>query len=429
MQTFIWNAKFIMQNTNILSTRQAVVVEKSIFQKAVLGLLSDMREGHLTLTLPDGEVLHCGDPASPHRARIRVLNHDFFRKCIISGDIGFGESYVDGDWDTDDITGVISWFLLNIEDTPTLSGSRKKVFGTNLFKMANRLSHLLRDNTVKGSRRNIHAHYDLSNDFFQIFLDATMTYSAAYFRSPELSLEEAQREKYDRLCQQLKIESSDHVLEIGSGWGGFAIHAAKTYGCKITTITISQNQYELAKQRIQEEHLSDRIDIQVRDYRTLEGKFDKIVSIEMLEAVGDKYFETYFAACERSLKRDGVLGLQVIISPDARYDQMRKGVDWIQKHIFPGTLLPSIARLNKAIHATSDLFLYDLKDLGADYERTLNIWRENFNREKSRIRHLGFDDHFFRKWNYYFSYCEAAFAMRNISAVQMVYARPGRRVQ
>jgi cyclopropane-fatty-acyl-phospholipid synthase len=417
-----------MQSANILSTTQATVAVKSIFQKSVLGLLSDMRQGHLTLTLPDGEVIHCGDPTSPQRARIRVLNPVFFRKCIMHGDIGFGESYVDGDWDTDDITEVISWFLVNIEHAPTLSGSRKKVFGTNLLKMANRLSHLLRDNTVRGSKENIRAHYDLSNDFFQTFLDATMTYSAAYFRSPDLSLEEAQREKYDRLCQKLNIGSGDHILEIGSGWGGFAIHAAKKYGCKITTITISESQYQLAQQRIQEEHLNDRIDIQLRDYRTLEGQFDKIVSIEMLEAVGDKFFEVYFAACARSLKRDGVLGLQVIISPDARYDQMRKGVDWIQKHIFPGSLLPSIARLNEAIHATSDLFLYDLKDLGADYERTLKTWRENFNREKTRIRQLGFDDHFFRKWNYYFSYCEAAFGMRNISVVQMVYARPGRRL-
>jgi cyclopropane-fatty-acyl-phospholipid synthase len=417
-----------MQNTNVLSATHAALVETSIFERPVIRLLSDMRQGHLTLTLPDGKVLHFGDPSSPHRARIRVLNPAFFRKCVTYGDIGFGESYVDGDWDTDDITGVISWFLMNIEHAPTLSGSRKKVFGTNLFKMANRLSHLVRGNTVKGSKNNIQAHYDLSNDFFQTFLDASMTYSAAYFRLPDLSLADAQREKYDRLCQKLNIQSSDHVLEIGSGWGGFAIYAAKTYGCKVTTITISENQYRLAKQRIQEELLTDRIDIQLRDYRTLQGEFDKIVSIEMLEAVGDKYFERYFAACERSLKRDGVLGLQVIISPDARYDQMRKGVDWIQKHIFPGSLLPSIARLNKAIQATSDLFLYDLKDLGADYERTLSIWRANFNREKSNIRHLGFDDHFFRKWNYYFSYCEAAFAMRNISVVQMVYARPGRRL-
>jgi cyclopropane-fatty-acyl-phospholipid synthase len=417
-----------MQNTNIFSATKTEAGTTSIFQKFILGLLSDMKEGHLVMTLPDGQVLHVGDPASPHRARLRVVNPAFFRKCIMYGDIGFGESYVDGDWETDDITGVISWFLLNLEKTPTLSGSRKKVLGANLLKIVNRLSHLARENSLKGSKKNIHEHYDLSNDFFRTFLDPTMTYSSAYFKSPGLSLEEAQHAKYDRLCRKLNIGPDDHVLEIGTGWGGFAIHAAKNYGCRMTTITISENQYRLAKQRVQEERLNHRVDVQLRDYRAVDGEFDKIVSIEMLEAVGDKYFESYFAACARSLKRGGVLGLQVIISPDARYDEMRKGVDWIQKHVFPGTLLPSIGRLNRAIHATSDLFLYDLKDLGMDYARTLRVWRDTMNREKLKIRDLGFDDRFLRKWNYYFSYCEAAFAMRNISVVQMICAPPGKRV-
>lgn len=387
-------------------------------------MLKQMQKGYLEITLPDGERHEIGDPLSEHKARIRILNPHFFNKCVFYGDIGFGESYVDGDWETDNITQVINWFILNIDDSPTLSGSRRRFVPLNILKNINRWYHRSRENTLKIARRNISEHYDLSNDFFRLFLDAGMTYSSGLFSRPDQTLEEAQTEKYDRLCRQLQIRATDHVLEIGSGWGGFAVHAARNYGCKITTITISEQQYQYAKDRFEKEGLSNKITILLTDYRKLTGQFDKIVSIEMLEAVGHKYFEAYFAQCHALLKADGILGLQVITCPDTRYDSLRKNVDWIQKHIFPGSLLPSIAALNQAINRTGELTLVDLKNMGHHYAQTLAIWRENFNRNKELVKKLGFDCRLIRKWNYYFSYCEAAFYMRNISVVQMVYTRP-----
>jgi cyclopropane-fatty-acyl-phospholipid synthase len=251
-----------------------------------------------------------------------------------------------------------------------------------------------------------------------------MTYSSALFIDPAQTLEQAQIAKYDRLCRHLRLRSEDHVLEIGSGWGGFSLHAAKNYGCKITTVTISQEQYNYARQLFQKENLAGQVEIKFQDYRKLTGQFDKIVSIEMLEAVGDEYLETYFAKCHEVLKPGGLLALQMITCPDSRHESLRKNVDWIQKHIFPGSLLLSIHRVNEALRRTGDLFLHDLKDLGLSYAETLKRWRIAFNRNEDAVRTLKFDTCFIRKWNYYLSYCEAAFAMRNISVVQAVYTRP-----
>ncbi len=413
-----------MHNAESLASTRSQNGEGNLYRRIVLGMLTRMDRGSLHLTLPDGSAVRIGDSAATHEARIDVKHADFFKKCVLYGDIGFGESYVDGDWETDDITAVISWMLLNLDRVPGLSGSTAQVMGLNMLKVVNRLAHRLRDNSLTGSRKNIEEHYDLSNDFFATFLDRSMTYSSAYFRSEDQTLEEAQREKYDRLCRQVKVGPTDHVLEIGSGWGGFAIHAASTYGCRVTTVTISEQQYVLATHRVREAGLADRVQVVLQDYRLIQGEFDKVASIEMLEAVGHQYYEDYFATIDRVLARNGMVGIQVITSPDARYDQMRMSVDWIQKHVFPGSLLPSIARLNQAVNNTSDLFLHDLKDLGRDYARTLKTWRLQFHQEIQKVRALGFNERFIRKWNYYLSYCEAAFAMRNISVVQMVYTRP-----
>jgi cyclopropane-fatty-acyl-phospholipid synthase len=251
-----------------------------------------------------------------------------------------------------------------------------------------------------------------------------MTYSAAYFKEEGISLPQAQTEKYDRLCRQLNLKPTDHILEIGSGWGGNAIHIAKNYGCKVTTATISEEQYKLAKERVEKENLSEKVEVILQDYRLLEGKFDKIVSIEMLEAVGHKFLDVYFKKCSDLLKKDGILAIQVITCPDSRYESLKNGVDWIQKHIFPGSLLPSVGAINKAINSTSDLTLMDLKEMGLDYAKTLQHWKEQFNSNLADVKKLGFDERFIRKWNYYFCYCEAAFEMRNINVMQMVYARP-----
>lgn len=251
-----------------------------------------------------------------------------------------------------------------------------------------------------------------------------MTYSSGYFANEHTSLEESQYAKYDRLAQQLKIKATDHVLEIGSGWGGNAIFLAKKYGCKVTSVTISKEQQKLAMERVHAEKLEDKVSVIIQDYRKITGTFDKIVSIEMLEAVGHQYLETYFEKCQELLKPDGIFAFQVITSPDSRYDKLRNGVDWIQKHIFPGSLLPSVAAINKAINETGDLTLVDLKDMGLDYARTLHLWFIAFNKNLDKVKALGFSETFIRKWNYYLNYCEAAFAMRNINVMQMVYSRP-----
>lgn len=383
-----------------------------------------MDKGRLHLTLSDGEQITIGNGEGNIAASIRLNSDDFFKRIVLFGDIGFGEAYVDGLWDTDNIANVIKWALLNVENTPGSSGSKIRNAAFNLLQYANKLAHFARANTPEGSRKNISEHYDLNNDFFASFLDPTMTYSSAYFYRDGMSLQEGQLAKYDRLCRQLHLKPADHVLEIGSGWGGNAIYMAQNYGCRVTSITISKEQHRLAVERVKAAGLSDRVNIEIQDYRELSGQFDKIVSVEMLEAVGHKFLDGYFKKCHELLKKNGILALQVITSPDSRYYELRKGVDWIQKHIFPGSLLPSVAAINGAVNRTGDLTLVDLKDLGLDYAKTLKLWCDSFNNSLARVKLLGFDDRFIRKWNYYLCYCEAAFAMRNINVMQLVYARP-----
>jgi cyclopropane-fatty-acyl-phospholipid synthase len=397
--------------------------KRTLYEKLILNLLTNMPLGSMSLTLPDGEHIQIGNGEGV-AAKVTIHNQSFFKRCVLYGDIGFGEGYVDGDWDTESITDVIKWFILNVEHAPTVSGSNVKAVALNLMKFYNRLFHSRRDNSLNGSRKNISEHYDLSNDFFALWLDPTMTYSSAYFKEETFTLEEAQKAKYQRLCEQLHLKPTDHVLEIGSGWGGNAIYMASNFGCKVTTITISQEQQKLAIERVKAAGLDDRISVEIQDYRKIKGQYDKIVSVEMLEAVGARYFENYFEQCHKLLKQDGILALQVITCPDSRFEALRDGVDWIQKHIFPGSLLPSVGSMNEAINRTGDLTLVDLKDLGLHYARTLKTWFENFNQQLEEVKKLGFSESFIRKWNYYLCYCEAAFEMRNINVMQLVYARP-----
>jgi cyclopropane-fatty-acyl-phospholipid synthase len=406
-----------------MSNAIALVKTSGFYQDIVLKFLSKMEKGTLRLTLHDGESISIGD-GKGISASITIKDEEFYKRCILFGDIGFGEAYVDGLWDTDNITNVIKWVLLNIDNAPGVSGSKMQSAALNILKVFNKITHLNRRNTLKGSRKNISEHYDLNNDFFASFLDPTMTYSSAYFNKDGISLEDAQYAKYERLCQQLRLKPTDHVLEIGSGWGGNAIYMAKHYGCKVTSLTISEEQLKLACERVKAEGLTDKVEILLKDYRELEGTYDKIVSVEMLEAVGDKFLDTYFRQVSTLLKKDGILAIQVITSPDSRYDSLKKGVDWIQKHIFPGSLLPSVAAINGSINRTSDLTMVDLKDLGLHYATTLKLWFEQFNANLSKAKKLGFDDTFIRKWNYYLCYCEAAFAMRNINVMHLVYTRP-----
>jgi len=398
--------------------------KQSFYQKVIFGLFSKMKIGTLAITLPNGETVIFGNGNQAVLANIKINNNIFFKRCVLYGDIGFGESYVDSDWETDNITQVIKWFLLNLDNAPTVSGTNVNSFTLNVLKIINKLSHLKNSNSILGSKKNIAAHYDLHNDFFALFLDPTMTYSSAYYKHENMTLKEAQLAKYERLCRQLNLKPTDSVLEIGSGWGGNAIYMAKHYGCKVTTLTISEEQFKLAKERVQLENLSDKIEVVLKDYRLMEGSFDKIVSIEMLEAVGAEFYDAYFKKCSSLLKENGTLALQVITCPDSRFENLRNGVDWIQKHIFPGSLLPSVGAINKSINNTCNLTLVDLKDIGLDYAKTLSTWHQQFNVNLNEVKKLGFDDIFIRKWNYYFCYCEAAFAMRNINVMQMIYTRP-----
>lgn len=407
-----------------MNTLAATKTSTGFFERVVLNALSKMTLGKLELTLASGEILVFGNGEDKISANIQVNHPDFFKSIALYGDIGFGEGYTSGLWDTTNITNVIKWVLLNIENAPSVTGSKVKSIALNLFKIVNKLTHVRRANTLAGSQKNISEHYDLNNDFFATFLDKTMTYSSGYFLNENVGLEESQYAKYDRLAKQLKVKSTDHVLEIGSGWGGNAIFLAKNYGCKVTSVTISKEQQKLAIERVKEERLEDKVSIIIQDYRNIEGTFDKIVSIEMLEAVGHQYLETYFEKCQQLLKPDGIFAFQVITSPDCRYDKLRNGVDWIQKHIFPGSLLPSVSAINKAINNTGDLTMVDLKDMGLDYAKTLHLWYIEFNKHLDKVKALGFSETFIRKWNYYLNYCEAAFTMRNINVMQFVYTRP-----
>ena len=395
-----------------------------LYQRLVLDALSKMTAGCLRIELPDGTARTIGELGAEITACVRVRNVAFFKRCVLFGDVGFGESYVAGEWDTDSIQRVIAWAILNVENSPAMSGSKSRAFALNLLKFYNRALHLLRPNSVRTAQQNISEHYDLGNDFYRLWLDPTMTYSSAIFSTPEQSLESAQTAKYDALCRKLRLGPGDRVLEIGSGWGGFASHAVRFFGCHVTTATISAEQFHFAKERFKREGVAGRVDILLEDYRNLSGQFDKIASIEMMEALGDRYLETYFEKIHSLLKRDGLVGLQYITVPDSRHADLKRGVDWIQKHIFPGSLLLSVGRVNKALNRTGELSLHALEDLGLGYARTLRVWFDTFNAKLAEVRALGFDDCFIRKWNYYLQYCEAAFAMRNISVVQAIYTRP-----
>ncbi len=406
------------------------------YRQSVVGAFDAMQRGLLQLEMPEGARHEIGSTASaagcptpsgiPATAHLRVRRESFFKKCFWSGDIGFAEAFIDGDWETPDLTAVIAHFIRNLDTAPTLSGSqRTQTAVLNLLRFVNRAGHLLRPNTRHTARRNIREHYDLSNDFFALWLDPSLMYSSAHWPAGAegLSLPDAQRAKNEALCQKLQLKPADRVLEIGTGWGGWALYAAQRYGCHVTTVTISQQQYELARQRVADAGRSAQIDVQLCDFRDITGQFDKIVSIEMLEALGHEYQATFAEVVAQRLKPDGLLALQFITCPDGRYEQMRRGVDFIQKHIFPGSLLLSLNRINALFARTGGLTLHAMTDFGPDYARTLRLWRETFCTKLDAVRALGFDDRFIRKWTYYLCYCEAAFALRNISVVHTLHTR------
>ncbi len=416
------NSTLTLDHSPVISS--SATAKAGFYEWLVLQSFKPFVHGGMRMTYPDGRVRVFGAPGAEITAEMRICSMEFFKRSALFGNVGFGEAYVDGDWETDSIADVIAWFILNLSKTQGSKSSSGKVAFVNFLNVVNRVQHLLRPNSVTTSRRNIAEHYDLGNDFYSLWLDETMTYSAARFEYTGQPLAEAQASKYEALCQKLQLKPGDHVLEIGCGWGGFSCHAAEHHGVRVTAVTISQEQHKFATERVAREGLSDRIEIRLQDYRHITGLFDKIASIEMLEAVGDKFLETYFAKCAEVLKPEGLLAFQMITVADCQHKDLRKGVDWIQKHIFPGSLLLSVGRVNEAINRTSDMFMHGLEDLGASYAKTLRLWFERFNAKLTEVKAQGFDERFVRKWNFYLQYCEAAFAMRNISVVQAVYTRP-----
>ena len=398
----------------------------SLARRLVLAELAKLKNGRLALRLPEGTELVLGDPRAQGGARLHIADDNAFRRIMLAADIGLTEGYMEGEWDSPDLNALIGFFIANIDQTPGMSGSARKTLGVGLFRIADRIGHLLRPNDKKTVRRNISEHYDVSNDFFRLFLDPSMMYSSARWEGTD-SLEQAQTNKNEALCRFLQLKPTDHVIEIGTGWGGWALHAVKKYGCRVTSLTISQAQHDLAVERIKAAGLAERITVKLEDFRDHQGIYDKCVSIEMMEALGHKYLPAFCGSIGRLLKPDGIAAFQYITCPDSRYAQFRDGVDFIQKHIFPGSLLLSINRVGNLMTEESGFQLERLEEFGLDYARTLDAWCNAFEANLNKVRALGFVERFIRKWRLYFRYCQAAFEHRNIGVVQAVYVRPNRK--
>lgn len=392
-------------------------MRRNLARGAFLKNMAGMRHGSLRWTDgSDSQVF--GDAASDLQAEITVVDQSFYWKLISGGEDGAGDAWVDGLWTSPDPVAVVRFAIRNLDSLE--QGNRLSSF---ISRMLNRLAHLRRDNTVEGSRRNIHEHYDLSNDFFRLFLDQKMVYSSAIYEREETTLEDAQIEKIDRLCRKLGLQPGDHVLEIGTGWGAMALHAAEVYGCRVTTTTISQQQFDGAKAAFARSGARDRIELLFEDYRKLQGQYDHIVSVEMFEAVGLDHYDEFFGACDRLLKPGGAMAMQAITMNEQKFPAYQKGSDWIQKRIFPGAELASVKEVLASLQRATKMSLLHLEDIGIHYALTLAEWRRRFHARASEVRALGFDDRFMRTWDYYLAYCEAAFRERHIGDVQVVMTK------
>lgn len=405
-----------------ISKIRAALTGAKLARSAVDSVLGRLRHGSLIVRHADGTEARYGDATSAPVV-LEINDERFYAHILFYGDIGFGEAYMQGWWTTSDVATLLKLLIGNMQELGGMSGSKGKAAG-NLLKVVNKTYHLFRANTLAGSRKNIQEHYDLSNDFYALWLDPTMTYSSALWNRPDMSLEDAQRAKWRSLAESLELKANEELLEIGTGWGGFALFAVKEYGCRVTTITISDEQYKYAKALFEREGVADRITLHLKDYRKIEGTFDKIVSIEMMEAIGHAFLPIFFKVLNQRLKPNGLVSFQVITTPDSRYHEYRQGVDWIQKHIFPGGLCPSVGHLLSVINDETEFQVLRFLDFGPHYAKTLRAWDRNFTRAEDKITKLGFSETFRRKWHYYLKYCEAAFDTRNVSVVQVTLTRP-----
>ena len=392
-------------------------------RRAVLSRLEGLEEGQIIIAEGDEQATYgrCTEDF-PEAVMLRVHGPRFFSDIAFGGAVGAGESYINGLWATDDLTNLLRILLRN---RAVLEKMDKGL--AIISRPLKKLMHALNRNTRQGSRKNIAAHYDLGNDFYQLWLDPTMMYSSAYFDTPDTSLDAAAVAKLDRICRKLSLSADDSVMEVGTGWGGFAIHAAANYGCHVTTTTISRQQHDYAKQAIVDAGLDDRITLLFKDYRDLEGRFDKLVSIEMIEAVGHEYHDTFFCKCCELLKPDGQMLLQAITIADQRYESYKKGVDFIKRFIFPGGCLTSVTDMSRSLTENTDMRVIHLEDIGPHYATTLRHWHDRFQARLDEVRELGYSDAFIRLWQFYLAYCESAFTERATGNVQMLMMRPGAR--
>ncbi len=392
-------------------------------RRLVLKHLDRLEHGRLTV-IEHGREWRFGGNCSvcPVEARLEVLDPAMYAAFAFGGSVAAGESFMRGEWRSDDLVAVTRIFAANLELLETVDRGLAR-----LKTPLRRLLHRLNDNTKRGSRKNISAHYDLGNDFFRLFLDESLMYSSCVFPDEESTLEEASWHKNELLCRKLGLTADDHLLEIGTGWGGFAIHAARRYGCRVTTTTISREQFQEAKKRVHGAGLQDRVELLMEDYRDLNGSYDKLVSIEMIEAVGHQYLDNYFAKCSSLLKSGGIMALQAITIPGQRYQKATKTVDFIKRYIFPGGFLPSIEAITRSVSHKTDLEFFHIENIGLHYAETLRHWRERFNARLDQVRQLGYPETFIRMWEYYLCYCEGGFRERVIGTSQLVLTKPHHR--
>ncbi len=387
-------------------------------REGVLARLSGLHVGRLQVR--EGGVAMAFGPGGGLAASIRVHDPSFYADVALGGSVGAAEAYMRGAWSTDDLTALLRLMIRNLAILDDMEGGLARVSAP-----LRRAAHWLRRNSRAGSRRNIAAHYDLGNEFFRLMLDETWMYSCAVFERPGMTLREAQEAKLDRICRRLALGPRDHLLEIGTGWGGFALHAAGRYGCRVTTTTISPSQFELARERVRDAGLAGRVTLLLEDYRDLDGRFDKLVSIEMIEAIGHSQYGEFFRRAAERLVPGGRMLLQTITIADHRYEHARDEVDFIKRYVFPGATIPAVSALASAMAGSSDLRILALEDIGPHYATTLARWRANFLAKLGQVRAQGFPDTFIRLWEYYLCYCEAGFAEGQLGDAQILFERSG----
>ena len=405
----------LVSKTSLSTTHN---LTSALLRRGVLRQLSQLKSGHLVV-IENGERLMFGDSGAGLVGEVQIHDTSVWGMIASNGSIGAGEAFIHGYWSSPDLTKVIRVLVSNMDVLDAMEGGLARL-GRPLIRGL----HWINRNTRKGSQKNIAAHYDLGNDMFEQFLDPTMMYSAAQFLTADDTLEQAQLNKLQRICQKLDLKPADHLLEIGTGWGSMALYAAQHYGCKVTTTTLSKEQFDYTQARIEALGLQEQVTLLLEDYRDLTGQYDKLVSIEMIEAVGHHFLPSYFKQCSQLLKPHGLMLLQAITIRDQRYEQAKSSVDFIQRYIFPGGALPSVQKMLEIVGKDTDMNLMHMEDFGLHYAKTLRLWHENFRRAHGRLTELGYDDYFLRLWEFYLCYCEGGFLERSIGTAQLLLAKP-----